>query len=194
MTASSSAPILRSEEVRMDTAAYFQSCLADAVAEFFRDYGIACSASDPPPSSAPASETQAEIGSMVGFRGEHVRGGLALLAPVALVAATLPVPSDPRRLDGQLRDWSGEMTNQLLGRLKNKLSLRFLDFEVGTAASFRGVSFRVSLRPSPDGISLVCRVASTGARIYLDCSHVQLLPPREDTHAPPLGEGDVLVF
>ena len=169
-----------------------RASLEDTVAEFFRDYGVECSTvSEPPPSLAAP-----ELGSIVGFRGEQVRGGLAFVAPVDLVAATLPVAPDATRLESQLRDWSGEMANQLVGRLKNKLSARSLDFEVGMPASFGSAKIRFAPQPSAQGTSCACYVTKTGARVYLDCSYLEIVPRAGDEtdSFSPLGEGEVLLF
>lgn len=177
-----------------ETKNRLRESLSDTVTEFFRDYGVECAtASEPPPSiHAP------EMGSMVGFRGEQMRGGLALVAPVDLVAATLPVKIDSTRFERQLRDWSGEMANQLVGRLKNKLSTQQLDFEVGMPSSFKAATIRFSLAEQPvdgEGASCACFIAKTGARIYLDCSYLEIVPRADLAEAEsPLGEGEVLLF
>jgi CheY-specific phosphatase CheX len=178
---------------------WFRGSLSASVAEFFRDYGIEDANVDearmsrlPPPSS------EHELGSVVGIRGEQLRGGLAFVAPAALVARTLPVPRDAARAERQLRDWSGEIANQLVGRLKNKLAARALDFEVGTAACFGGMSIRVVPRPSPndESVACACVVASAGVRIYLDCSYVSVAPAPDASAVPfpAVAEGDVVLF
>ncbi len=175
----------------MDAQTSLKKCLVDAITEFFRDCGIESAPADE--ATPTRTESVTEVGSMVGFRGEQVHGGLALVAPRALVVATLPVPSDEARIDVQLRDWSGEMTNQLLGRLKNKLTACALDFEIGTPASFLATRFHFALQPAADGVASACLVSSTGARVFLDCS-LRILPRKEDSHSQSLAEGEVIVF
>jgi CheY-specific phosphatase CheX len=173
---------------------YLRGSLSASVLEFFRDYGVDCSV-DPSaaPSTAPPPSGDFELGSIVGFKGAHLRGGLAFVAPVALVAKMLPVPHDAERAEIQLRDWSGEMANQLAGRLKNKLSARALDFDVGTVACFRGVSLRLEFLPAADALSMCFTIASTGVRIYLDCSIVPGALRAASTR-PVVPEGGVVVF
>lgn len=53
--------------------------------------------------------------SVIGFSSEGLSGSLLLALPQAVVERTLPAPN------GGAADWSGELANQLLGRLKNQL-------------------------------------------------------------------------
>lgn len=173
---------------REEHNSYFRGYLSQSVVEFFRDYGVDCTSSTP----ASASE-EYEMGSIVGFKGENLRGGLAFVAPASLVARMLPVPEDNRRIELQLRDWSGEIANQLAGRLKNKLAAHSFDFEVGAAVCFRGMSIRLSFLPNTDeGVSISFAMPS-GVRVYLDCAFVQSSSASEPP-MPIVPEGDVVIF
>lgn len=162
--------------------------LERSVIEFFQAYGIVCD---------PAEETAAtgpEMGSIVGFRGNGLRGGLAFVASADLVSRLLPVPKRPARAEIQLRDWSAEIANQLVGRLKNKLSAHAIDFEIGTPVCFRGSSIRLSFLPEADGVAIDFCAGADPVRVYLDCA----LAP--DGAAAPASaprivtEGDVVLF
>jgi CheY-specific phosphatase CheX len=168
--------------------------LASSVVEFFRAYGIHCEKTD---GNGPT--TGPEMGSIIGFRGQGLRGGLAFVAPAELVARILPVPAQPSRADLQLRDWSAEIANQLVGRLKNKLSARAIDFDVGTPVCFRGSSIRLSFLPEADGITLDFSTGPESVRVYLDCVVSQGNDPRDAPAPPPsapriVTEGDVVLF
>jgi chemotaxis protein CheX len=181
---------------------YFRGSLSQSVLEFFRDYGVdfADTTQKSAPidfaeglESLPAESRQCEMGSIVGFKGENLRGGLAFVAPAELVARMLPVPKVAERAELQLRDWSAEIANQLAGRFKNKLSARAFDFDVGTAVCFRGVSIRLSFMPSVEGVSLSFTIESAGVRVYLDCSFVDGTAPCDDVMRI-IPEGDVVLF
>jgi CheY-specific phosphatase CheX len=188
-----------------DQQNHFRGSLSQSVLEFFRDYGVdfasvvenpvtfpaADAEMEPPPTSA----RQCEMGSIVGFKGQNLRGGLAFVAPAELVARMLPVPKVAERADLQLRDWSAEIANQLAGRFKNKLSARAaFDFDVGTAVCFRGMSIRLSFMPSTDGVSLSFTIESAGVRVYLDCSFVCEGAAASDDVMRIIPEGDVVLF
>jgi len=176
-----------------DQQDYFRGSLSQSVVEFFRDYGVDCTSEEL--TAAPARESDgSEMGSVVGFKGTNLRGGLAFVAPAALVAKMLPVPkAEEGRAELQLRDWTGEIANQLAGRFKNKLSARAFDFDVGTAVCFRGMSIRLSFMPNADGVSLSYSIDSAGIRVYLDCSFVADGSPEENGMRI-VPEGDVVIF
>lgn len=167
--------------------------LAASVIEFFSAYGVQCHPQDPVPSGTPG-DSEMEMGSIVGFKGSHVRGGLAFVAPAELVARLLPVPAKEAKADMQLRDWSAEIANQLIGRLKNKLSARAIDFDVGTPVCFRGKSIRLAFLPDATGVSLAFHTQSSGVRVYLDCA----IAPQDGDADPDavriVPEGEVLLF
>lgn len=172
---------------------YFRGSLSQSVVEFFRDYGVDCTADDFVAAPARGADGS-EMGSVVGFKGTNLRGGLAFVAPTSLVARMLPVPkAEESRAEIQLRDWTGEIANQLAGRFKNKLSARAYDFDVGTAVCFRGMSIRLSFMPNNDGVSLSYSIDSAGIRVYLDCSFVADGAP-EDFGMRIVPEGDVVIF
>jgi CheY-specific phosphatase CheX len=166
--------------------------LASAVTDLFESYGFPCELFDEQGERAQAE--RGELGSVIGFRGNGVRGGLAFVAPFELIAKLLPVPTSPHSSDVQLRDWSGEMTNQILGRFKNKLSTRTLDFDVGIPVCFTGKAIRFVFLPDAEGLSLVFRTDSTLVRVHLDCSFAPELLGSDLTELRIVPEGDVLLF
>jgi CheY-specific phosphatase CheX len=176
---------------RMDSERqrYVEGSLAEAVQEFFGDYDVGDD--EEPAEPPPAHDFQ--MGSLVGFKGTAVRGGLAFVAPATLVAQLLPVPRAAHREQHQLNDWTAEIANQLLGRFKNKLSARKYDFDVGTAVCFRGMSMTVAFpATSEDALSLT--TTWRGISVYLDCAFVEgaSLPDGPTLRIVP--EGDVLLF
>lgn len=165
--------------------------LEASVTELFGSYGFACERAT---EAVAAPSESVELGSVVGFRGKGVRGGLAFVAPLELIARLLPVPPDSARGDLQLRDWSAEIANQLLGRMKNKLSSRALDFDVGTPVCFTGTSIKLVFLPDADGFSLEFVAANAPVRVHLDCTLSAAIHGGEVEPARIALEGDVLLF
>lgn len=167
--------------------------LSEVVREFFDSYSVPCAArslTDLPPPAPP----RAELGSIISLRGKSIGGGLAFVAPVDLIARLLPVPRRVEKADQQVRDWCGEITNQLLGRLKNKLAAYSLDFEVGTPVCFFGRSIRLVFLPDAEGISLGFEAASYDMRVHLDCTF-EPAAIRATTDPPRIAaEGDFILF
>jgi CheY-specific phosphatase CheX len=170
---------------------FVRDVMEASVRELFDSYGLACSLSAEHGESPTES---VELGSIVGFRGKGIRGGLAFVAPLDLIAKLLPVPRDVTRADLQLRDWSAEIANQLVGRIKNKLSSRTLDFDVGTPVCFTGKSIRLVFLPDADGLSLAVTAADSTVRIHLDCTLSSDIVGGELDPLRIVPEGEVLLF
>lgn len=85
---------------------------AEATASLFAAYGLKVERDGPLPLKSMLTRP---LVSIIGFSSDLLSGSLILALPLAVAAGTLPVP------DASLADWSGELANQLLGRLKTKL-------------------------------------------------------------------------
>jgi CheY-specific phosphatase CheX len=176
-------------------ARFVRRVLASCVKEFFDAHGIACEICPERSAPAPIEHVEhVELGSIIGFRGTSVRGGLAFVAPMELISEILPVPRSVEHPDAQMRDWSAEIANQLVGRFKNKLSARSLDFDVGAPVCFTGKAIRFVFLPDAEGVSLCFRASSSSIHVHLDCS----LEPQDDTRDAGdvriVPEGEMLLF
>jgi hypothetical protein len=84
----------------------------DAARALFETYGLKLNLDGSPV----AKTLQAvQVIASIGFSSPVLSGSLLLALPNSLVERTLPTP------DADVVDWSGELANQLLGRLKNQL-------------------------------------------------------------------------
>ena len=106
----------------------------EACEELFAAYGV---------SLAPARETQrgtAEhmLCGVIGFVGTGIRGSCMLVGHDAPILASCPE-------GGGCRDWIGELTNQLAGRVKAKFLAYGVEVQLSTPVGFSGVA----LRPMP---------------------------------------------
>ncbi len=101
----------------------------EAMTELFQAYSL-----DTEPSSA-AQVADDPIVGVIGFTASKLRGNLALLVPTGVIRATQS-GSDPM-------DWTGELTNQFLGRLKNKLIGWGVALELSTPLVVAGLSLRL---------------------------------------------------
>jgi hypothetical protein len=84
----------------------------DSTRALFENYGVKL---DLDGSSIERTLSSVELISTIGFSSPALNGSLLLAMPNSVLTQTLPTP------DANLADWSGELTNQLLGRLKNQL-------------------------------------------------------------------------
>jgi CheY-specific phosphatase CheX len=84
----------------------------NATAALFDTYGVQVEQDGPAASKTPQS---AALVSIIGFSSMSLSGSLIMALPRAVAEKTLPVAG------ASLGDWSAELANQLLGRLKNQL-------------------------------------------------------------------------
>jgi chemotaxis protein CheX len=146
---------------------------------------------------APPSELDGrELASWIGFTGIYVRGSITVRAPVSFFAGTFPVTKakgdklEPR----EICDWAGEIANQLLGRLKNKL----LSYGVSLAISTPAILFGDSLRePDPQPCSLALRFPWQAGEVFIRFD-VETEPGFQILEEPcdcaPMEAGDALLF
>jgi chemotaxis protein CheX len=100
------------------------------------------------------SESADEVfAGVIGFTGDSMRGTLVLAPTRALLERS------HRGLSCELRDWAGELANQLLGRIKNRLRGVGIEIHVTTPVVLRG--HYIVPTPRGDG-SLQCVATSPG--------------------------------
>jgi len=136
-----------------------------------------------------------DVGASIGFTGPSLRGALVLISTRHLIQSVLPeaVRGDSA---AQVADWTGELANQLLGRIKNKL----LNYGVSVDMSTPTVIFGLELarKGTSAGIrrQFAFRHADQPLAIYLDAVAApgfRLTEP-EAPVAPGIAEGDLALF
>ncbi len=126
-------------------ASHVADLTAGCCVELFAAYGVALH-----PSSADSiASDEVLLSGVIGFVGPQLRG------TCLLVGNRVPIELSSPRKD-HTRDWVGELTNQLVGRLKRK----FLGFGLEVALTTPVVLSGVHLRPIPRR-ELLPRVFST---------------------------------
>lgn len=113
-------PDARMQELTDGVAA--QVCI-----DLFQAYGVPIERTISP---NPLTEGLAFCG-VVGFAGPSVRGVCLLATTEGPLVDSSPVP-------GMSRDWMGELANQLIGRIKNRLRTRGVEFYVTGPVVVRG--------------------------------------------------------
>lgn len=102
--------------------------VAKATVELFHSYGIALE-----PAASGGVQFVELISSAIGFSSDRLRGVLVLSLDRGIAAKSLPLDPKPAASSEEtLVDWTGELSNQMLGRLKNGLHAAGLDISLGT--------------------------------------------------------------
>ena len=111
-----------------EVAAQITDLLAASCIELFDAYGVKLTADGSPW----ATHEGTLLSGVIGFVGSRVRGTCLLASTELPIEASCPP-------GGRARDWVGELTNQLMGRLKSKLVARGLGVELSTPIVLSGV-------------------------------------------------------
>jgi len=96
------------------------------------------------------AELAEPLASSIGFTSDNMKGVLVLVMEKALALASLP--ANLRQKGGSdelLADWVGELSNQLLGRLKSRFIGSGVQIALSTPIVFVGREMRHFFRPSP---------------------------------------------
>jgi hypothetical protein len=114
-----------------------QALAAEACVELLAAYGVTLTPRPPIWQQAPGESI---LFGIIGFVGQRLRATCLLGMNQALLESILPPGA-------RLRDWLSELSNQLLGRLKMKLTDRGLQVALTTPLALSGVQ----LTPLPRG-------------------------------------------
>ena len=168
------------------------SPLDDLVFDCCRDLFAAYELASQPRSreAFPATERLAFCGVM-GFGGKLMRG--------ALVLATTKEPleqTNPSGLESQ-RDWVCELSNQLMGRIKNRLLSLGVEVHLATPAGLSGDN--LSAAPGKLRAPQVFEAGNGFICVWIDyeCAEGFALPKTPPSNAnsdPVMSEGDALLF
>jgi hypothetical protein len=148
MTSSSGCPTL--PQVNSANLATLGEILKASCVELLAEYGLEAK---PSTASLPSEPPVSVLVAGVDFRGNELRGTVALWAARTVFKETTRGAAGLNAEEGDLPDWACELANQLVGRMKNKLraydvSLNLnvprLINESGMAELERGVRHRFS--------------------------------------------------
>jgi hypothetical protein len=107
-----------------------ESAVSECCLSLFEDYALPLKRAR----SGGLSESGAELlfCGVLGFSGDQMRGTLLLATSKEPLGRTSPTT------DASLREWIAELSNQLLGRIKNKLLVRGVTLHLSTPIVLRG--------------------------------------------------------
>jgi CheY-specific phosphatase CheX len=131
-----------------------------AVVDVFQSYDVKLQTRQdlvPALSQVPTTSGKGSIvAAVVGFSGSDIRGTSLLATTFDLVALVRPPSMRKTKLSSDsasdwifVRDWLGELCNQAIGRIKNKVQRYGVGFDVGPPMAFSGSALVFALPKSP---------------------------------------------
>jgi chemotaxis protein CheX len=109
------------------------------------------------------------LATSIGLVGPDVKGVLVMITLPGFLRATYPpelsaLPAG----DDDLADWAGELANQLLGRLKNRLCTLGLDFNQSMPTVVRGDRLKLWVDDRPNSLGCRMRIRNERVDFYLE--------------------------
>lgn len=132
-----------------------------------------------------ATTNEPLLSGVIGFVGSRVRGTCLLASTEPPIAASCPP-------GGRHRDWVGELTNQLMGRLKSKLVARELSVELSTPIVLSGV--RIQPLPKAKLEPTVLSGSFGSVLVWLEIETAPDFVLGRERQGLSGNEGDVLLF
>ncbi len=164
----------------------------DSCSELFSAYGVTVSEHC---NTSPIETTQ--FVGVIGFTGDDIRGTLLIAMDNDLLAATLQQDASPSgdTDTAVFRDWIGELSNQLLGRVKNLLLRRGSTITLSIPLVLRGEH----LSPLPrEGCQRICLDTNSGqVQLWVDTEFARdyVLPAEDIPGSDDVpSEGDAMFF
>lgn len=171
-----------------ESSALVDGLVFDATRALFGSYGAPLELDGSPLQKTLES---ASFVSVIGFSSRSFNGSLLLALPRDVVEHTLPAAG------GDLMDWCGELANQLLGRLKNRL----IDYQVSINMTLPVVisggrfALPAKTRPVTRYLSFVSDWGKLFVRLEAELGpDVELVRQAHIEGERVLGEGELLLF
>jgi CheY-specific phosphatase CheX len=139
------------------------------------------------------------IAAVVGYVADNLRGALAIIGAPKVVSASRPLAIKaltPTPDQEEVRDWAGELSNQLLGRVKSQLLRRGITFELATPITIFANELRMPMRRATYGswLGFEGSEGTVAVRFALHGPSDWDLPPIDETAEAPQAEGEMLLF
>ena len=130
---------------------------------------------------------------VVEFSGEVLRGKVVLLSAFEFFASSRRAGTLSPQSAGdwiRVRDWTMELTNQLMGRIRNRLCTIGVIVDAGLPQAASGHALVVTVRERKGAY----RAFAGEHDIVVWFEPCLLAAPAEGPHAAPVSEGEVLTF
>lgn len=167
----------------------FDTNLEVALAALFEHLGIAVTF-EPAPDRA-----KCDLACSIGFASPSLRGSLTVTADRSFVVNSRP----PELRSGapneiEVSDWMGELGNQLLGRLKNRLIAHGVVIDLGTPAVLYGVEIQRHVGRRPVACQRFLLGSAGKLVVHLDADVGEDFQLAEANGAEAMPEGEVALF
>ncbi|HEY8923298.1 MAG TPA: chemotaxis protein CheX [Polyangia bacterium] len=149
--------------------ATLRAVVTESFGDLFTAYGFTVRLLD---LTHPLASRSHDVVGFIGFAGD-VRGSLVLSGPKQLFRRTSPLAGEAGDLpEPALFDWTAELANQLLGRIKRRFCMLGRDFHASTPTAIAGRELSRRFSPRTGVVDLVFGVGGD-----LLCLCFEITPP-----------------
>jgi len=173
----------------------FRDIVIGACRHVFPQCGLPISL-DPTNLDVPVDPAE-QLAAFIGFSADSMRGALTVLLPVALVRRSYPLTlKGGLEAHLELFDWSGEIVNRLLGRVKAGLATRGVDVEPSTPKTMMGeqLQFVHSQHSHVCALSFACEGAAVAVLVDAISDGEKVFFRSSEDAAASQPEGELLLF
>ena len=175
--------------------------VGETCSELFTAYGVSLRRM---PAATPLTEAWNDeaSGGLVTFDSPSMTGSLVLVGTFRFLASCRPKEVRTRPLKREssadwilVRDWTTELVNQLLGRVRNRLYARGVALDWKNPVALSGHSLGMAMKPRPKATFEFAAADGQIVRVWLDTRFNPTFapaPPKDAAAVPE--EGDVLLF
>jgi CheY-specific phosphatase CheX len=174
----------------------------EAIVEVFAAYGVSLAKKTAPLAPIPLKTPAGKpiVAGVVRFAGEAIRGTLLLATSFDVAASVWPARLERRPVsEGSssdwvlVRDWIGELANQGIGRIKNRLHRRGVSFDVYPPSALSGPALAFA---TPKGPAPLSHVFSAGGGDVWSCFDAAYDVNRRvpDSQESDVREGKIVIF
>jgi hypothetical protein len=154
--------------------------------ELFKAYGVDLI----PIAAGAATATPLLHCGVIGYSGPGIKGSLAIAGSRSVLGASNPLP------DGGSRDWAGELANQLMGHVKNRLLAHELEVYFSTPTVLRGehLALVTHSEAAPQLFALATEPGLVGIWVDIEITPEFHMTLEEDVTLAGLESGQALLF
>lgn len=127
-----------------------------------------------------------ELAGIIGFTRDHMRGAMIVGTTSSVLEKSQAATRNSSR-----RDWSAELANQLLGRVKNRMVARGVDLQMTTPLAVRGQALTIDEEGQMEAFDF--EGPDGNVRVWLDLELSGEVEVRA-TEEKIASEGDMMLF
>lgn len=172
----------------------FRKTLVQALSDLLLEYGNPVAGEMYSIEPSPATETM--VAGIIGFTESRFGGFVAIQTFPHVVSKILPEEIRGGITERVIADWMGELSNQLLGRTKNKMLRYGVAFQMSPPTAVSGLMLNIAPHEPGSRAWMEVETSAGPLQVLVDfrCEHEVLLSESDSSEHVAASEGDMMLF